>query len=59
MKKETYERTSLEITEFENEDEAKRFNYDEFADLPSNVVWGIDKQGEIGSLYLRRHVRRA
>ena len=32
---------------FENEDEAKRFNYDEFADLPANVVWGIDKQGAI------------
>ncbi|MBO7610237.1 MAG: transglutaminase domain-containing protein [Muribaculaceae bacterium] len=32
---------------FENEEEVKRFNFDEFADLPATVVWGIDKQGAI------------
>ncbi|MBP3738819.1 MAG: transglutaminase domain-containing protein [Muribaculaceae bacterium] len=31
----------------EGADEAQRFNYAEFAGLPSTVVWGIDKQGTI------------
>lgn len=32
---------------FENEDAAHRFNRDEFAGLPSTVVWGIDKDGKV------------
>ena len=30
-----------------SDNEAKRFNFAEFANLPSTVVWGIDKQGAI------------
>ncbi len=32
---------------FENEDAAQRFNRDEFAGLPSTIVWGIDKDGKV------------
>ena len=33
---------------FQNEDEAQRFNYQEFsAMLPSTVVWGTDVDGRI------------
>lgn len=32
---------------FTDEDEVERFNFDEFANLPSTVTWGIDKNGTI------------
>ena len=32
---------------FENEDEARRFNFEEFKELPSTVEWGIDSGGRI------------
>ena len=32
---------------FENADDAQRFNYQEFNQLPSTVVWGTDIEGRI------------
>ena len=32
---------------FESEDDARRFNFKEFSNLPSNVAWGIDADGSI------------
>lgn len=32
---------------FENEDDARRFNYQEFGNLPSTTVWGTDIDGRI------------
>lgn len=32
---------------FESEDDARRFNFSEHGNLPSTVVWGIDKDGTI------------
>ena len=32
---------------FENDDDARRFNFGEFAQLPSTVVWGVDPDGLI------------
>ncbi len=32
---------------FENENEAKKFNTSEFSGLPKNIIYGIDKNGEI------------
>lgn len=32
---------------FESEDAAQRFNRDEFTELPSTVLWGIDKNGKV------------
>jgi hypothetical protein len=32
---------------FENETEAKKFNAKEFGELPSTIIYGIDKEGSI------------
>lgn len=32
---------------FENEDDAKKFNYEEFANLPSTIQFAVDKDGSI------------
>ena len=32
---------------FESDQDASRFNFDEFANLPTNVVWGVDIDGKI------------
>ena len=32
---------------FENANDAQRFNYQEFSNLPSTVVWGTDVNGQI------------
>ena len=32
---------------FENDDAARRFNHTEFDQLPSTVVWGVDRDGKI------------
>ena len=42
---EKWGRTMLLI--FENTDDAQRFNYQEFSNLPSTVVWGTDIDGRI------------
>ena len=42
---EKWGRTMLLI--FENADDAQRFNYQEFNQLPSTVVWGTDIEGRI------------
>ena len=32
---------------FKSDQDASRFNFDEFANLPTNVVWGVDFDGKI------------